>query len=173
MTDLKRLIKTAGSKNITIAAAESASGGYLSYLLTKIPGSSKVFKGSLVVYSLESKNKLLNISRPLLAKTQGVSKKVAQILAQNTRKLFNSSLAVSITGFAGPDSACGLKPGTIFIGVAGKNFCRVEEFHFHGGRDKVRKNCSKSAIALLWKKIYSLPSNTTGSVQKCPEMRHF
>jgi nicotinamide-nucleotide amidase len=153
MVTLKKLIKKAESQSLTIAAAESASGGYLSYLLTKIPGSSKVFKGSVIAYSLDSKNKILNISRPLLTKTQGVSKEVAQMLAKNTRKLFNSSLSVSITGFAGPDSSCGLKPGTIFIGLAGKNFCRVKEFHFSGNRDKVRKLSAQSAITMLWENI--------------------
>jgi nicotinamide-nucleotide amidase len=153
MITLKKLIKTADSKNITISAAESASGGYLSYLLTKTPGSSTFFKGSVVVYSLESKNKLLKIPLPRLVKTQGVSEEIAKILANNSRKLFNSTLAVSITGFAGPDSACGLKPGTIFIGIASKNFCRVKKFQFKGSRDEVRKLSAKSAIDLIWEDI--------------------
>jgi nicotinamide-nucleotide amidase len=153
MITLANLIKIAGSKNITISAAESASGGYLSYLLTKTPGSSAVFKGGSVVYSLEAKNKLLKIPKPLLIKTQGVSEEVAEKLAQSARKIFNSSLAVSITGYAGPDSGRGFKPGTIFIGLAGKNFRQVKKFNFKGARDKVRKQSAESAIAMLWERI--------------------
>ncbi|MCF7888166.1 MAG: CinA family protein, partial [Candidatus Omnitrophica bacterium] len=69
MVQTKKIFKILKNKNFTLAAAESETAGYLSYLLTKTPGSSNTFKGSLVVYSLDSKNKLFKLPEKLLKKT--------------------------------------------------------------------------------------------------------
>ncbi|MFO8053353.1 MAG: CinA family protein, partial [Candidatus Omnitrophota bacterium] len=87
----KKILEICQDKKITLAAAESESGGYLSYLLTKTPGSSKVFKGSFVVYSLASKNKLFKLPKKLLKKTQGVSQEIAAYLAEKIRKKLKSN----------------------------------------------------------------------------------
>lgn len=153
MNRLKQLIVTLKNRNLAVATAESSSGGYLSYLLTKTPGSSKVFKGGLIVYSLESKNKLLRIPNPLLNKTKGVSSNIAVLLAKRTRQLFKVDIALSIVGFASSPARKGVKPGSIFIAIADKSKTTVKKIIIKGSRDHIRKQASLMAIKLLYKKI--------------------
>ncbi len=101
--ELKKLITALGKRKKSLALAESCSGGYASYLLTKTPGASAVFKGAVITYSLEAKNKFFKVPYPLLKKTQGVSKEVALKLAKEVRKKFNADIGASIVGFAGPE----------------------------------------------------------------------
>ena len=149
----KSLINTLKKKKLTIAAAESCSAGYLSYLLTKTPGSSKVFKGGLITYSLASKNKFFKIPSPLLAKADGVSEKISSILAQKVKKVFSTDLGVSIVGFAGPKAKKGIKKGTVFVSIADKKDVLTVQAIIKGNRDVVRKKVSRLLIALLHKKI--------------------
>jgi len=150
LEDLMTLLKI---KKLTIAAAESCSGGYLSYLLTKTPGSSKIFKGSIVVYSLEAKNKFFKIPFPLLKKTEGVSKDVAVLLARGARKSFGVDIGISLVGFAGPEAMKGTKKGTVFFAIADKNGVIVKKAIINGGRDYVRKKASSMVIDLLYKNL--------------------
>jgi len=155
MAKLKNLIFYLRIKKLTISAAESASGGYLSYLLTKIPGSSKIFKGGLIVYSPESKNKLLHIPVPLLNKTQGVSEDVSILLAKRTKQFFKTDLAISLVGFASAPAQKGMKVGTIFIAVADRYGVISKKILIKGSRDCVRKQASLMAIDLLCKRLSS------------------
>ena len=155
MNKLENLITWLKTKKITIAAAESCSGGYLSYLLTKTPGSSKIFKGSVVVYSLETKNKFFKIPLPLLKKSEGVSSKIAALLAKGTRKLFKVDIGLSLVGFAGPEAMKGIKKGTIFFAVADKNGGVVKKAIISGNRDYVRKKASQMVIDLLYRSLNS------------------
>jgi len=153
MGTVKKLINTLKKQGLTLACAESASGGYLSYLLTQVPGSSTVFKGGLVVYSLEAKRKFLGLHPSILKKTNGVSAKVAGLLAGSIRKKLNTSLAISIVGYAGPDAATGFRPGTFFIGLANKKGTLVKKIALTGGRDAVRKKACWVALKLITNKL--------------------
>lgn len=155
MVKLKNLIFYLRIKKLTISAVESVSGGYLSYLLTKIPGSSKVMKGGFIVYSPESKNKLLHIQKPLLDKTQGVSRSVSILLAKRTRQFFKTDFSVSLVGFASPPAQKGIKVGTVFAAVADKNGAIAKKMIIKGNRDCVRKKASLMAIDLLCKRLSS------------------
>ena len=155
MRDRKTLISTLKKNKLTIATAESCSGGYLSYLLTKTPGSSRVFKGGIVVYSLEAKAKFFKIPSSTLKKTEGVSKKIALLLAKRTRKLFRTNLGISIVGFAGPKTKKGVKVGTVFMGLADKKGVIIKKSIIKGSRDKVRKKASQEAIEMIYKKLTS------------------
>ncbi|MFA6282427.1 MAG: CinA family protein [Candidatus Omnitrophota bacterium] len=153
MSKLENLIDRLKTKKLTIAAAESCSGGYLSYLLTKIPGSSKIFKGSIVVYSLEAKNNFFKIPLPLLKKTQGVSGEIAALLAKGTKKLFKIDIGLSLVGFAGPETMKGVKKGTVFFAIADKNGVAVKKLIIKGSRDYVRKTASLNVIDFLYTHI--------------------
>jgi nicotinamide-nucleotide amidase len=153
MVKLKNLIFYLRVKKLTISAAESVTGGYLSYLLTKIPGSSKVFKGGLIVYSAASKNKLLRIPELLLKKTQGVSASVATLLAKRTQQFFKTDLAVSLVGFASGPAPKEVKAGTVFIAVTDKKGTILKKAVIGGGRDNVRKKAGNLAIQLICKKL--------------------
>ena len=153
MKTLEKTINILKDRNITISIAESCSGGYASYLLTKIPGSSKVFLGGFILYSLESKNKLLKIPRKTLKETKGVSKEIAAILAKGIQKSLSSDIGLSIVGFAGPGTAKDMKKGTTFIALADKKTLKVKKIMIKGTRDQVRKKVSLHLIDLLYSHI--------------------
>jgi len=153
MRNLKKLINKLKDKKLKISVVESCSGGYLSYLLTKIPNSSKVFKGSIVAYTLEIKNKFFKIPFSILEKTEGVSKEIALLLAKKVKKIFNTDISVSIVGFAGPSARKGIKAGTVYIGFCYKNYSEVKKIFIKGNRDKVRKQASNFAVDLIYKNI--------------------
>jgi PncC family amidohydrolase len=151
MAQLKKLIVALEKNKQTLALAESCSGGYASFLLTKTPGASKVFKGAVVTYSLDTKNRFFKIPAALLKKTGGVSRKVALKLAVGVRKKFNAAIGASLVGFAGPGSSKGVKTGTIFIAVCTKGKKETKKMIIEGGRDKVRKEASLCLINLIYK----------------------
>jgi len=155
MAKLKNLVFYLRVKKLTISSAESVSGGYLSYLLTKTPGSSKVFRGGLIVYSPQSKNKLLRIPGQLLNKTQGVSENISILLAKRTKQLFKTDLAVSLVGFASAPAQKGVKVGTVFMAVADRYGVISKKILIKGSRDCVRKQASLMAIDLLCKRLNS------------------
>ncbi|MCF7907861.1 MAG: CinA family protein [Candidatus Omnitrophica bacterium] len=151
MDQLKKLTTSLAKNKLTLALAESASGGYASYLLTKTPGASKVFKGSLVVYSLDTKNKLFKIPKSTLKKTQGVSNNIAVKLAKGVRKKLESDIGASLVGFAGPKSKKDTKTGTIFIAISYKNTLLSRKLILKGSRDQIRKKAANILIAELAK----------------------
>lgn len=152
MRSLANLISILKTKNLTVDTAESCSRGYLSYLLTKTAGSSKVFKGGIIVYSLEAKNKFFKIPYPLLRKTQGVSSEISKTLALGARKIFKTDIGASILGFAGPE---GKKVGLVYIAVANKTGVICKKMVIKGSRDTVRKKTSFLAIKLIYNKVVS------------------
>lgn len=106
----------------TLSIAESCSGGYLSHLVTSIPGSSKYFSGSIVAYSNNIKINNLNVNKKNIEKFGAVSKEVVEEMATNVRKKFNSSIGISTSGIAGPSGGTEKKPvGTVWIGYSDKN----------------------------------------------------
>ncbi len=150
----KKLIKRLIKDRLSLALAESASGGYASYLLTQTPGASKIFKGSLIVYSLEAKNKLLGLKIKLLKKNQGVSKTIALALAKKVRKKFNADIGGALVGFAGPAAPRKNKLGTFFVAVSSKNKSLVKKIVLKGSRDQLRKKSSRLLIQLIYASLH-------------------
>ena len=105
-----------------IVFAESCTGGLLSSSLTSISGSSQVFQGSIVSYSNELKNSLLNISREKLTKYGAVSEEVCEAMAINVKEKLEADWAIAISGIAGPNGGSEDKPiGLVYISIAGPN----------------------------------------------------
>jgi len=116
------LIKELTERNQTIVFAESCTGGLLSSSLTSISGSSEVFKGSIVSYSNELKNSLLNISEEKLTKFGAVSEEVCESMAINVKKKLKADWSIAISGIAGPNGGSTEKPvGLVYISIAGPN----------------------------------------------------
>ena len=116
------LIKELLKRQQSFGFAESCTGGLLSSAITKISGSSQVFKGSIVSYSNELKKSLLNIPDELLKKYGAVSEEVAQKMAINAREKLNTDWSIAISGIAGPNGGCEEKPvGLVYISIAGPN----------------------------------------------------
>ncbi len=116
------LIKELTKRNQTIVFAESCTGGLLSSSLTSISGSSQVFQGSIVSYSNELKNSLLNISEEKLTKYGAVSEEVCEAMAINVREKLGADWAIAISGIAGPNGGSPDKPvGLVYISISGPN----------------------------------------------------
>ncbi|MBO8243133.1 competence/damage-inducible protein A [Prochlorococcus marinus XMU1411] len=116
------LIKELTKRNQTIVFAESCTGGLLSSSLTSITGSSQVFQGSIVSYSNELKNLLLNISQDKLNEYGAVSEEVCEAMAINVKNRLGADWAIAISGIAGPNGGTQEKPvGLVYISIAGPN----------------------------------------------------
>ena len=112
---VKNLIK----HQFTIATAESCTGGLVGSRITEVPGSSKVYKGTIVAYSNSVKIDNLGIDKNILEKYGAVSKEIAGQMANRVRKLFNSKIGVSTTGIAGPGGGTKEKPvGLVYVALS-------------------------------------------------------
>ena len=134
----------------TICFAESCTGGLISETITRVPGASEVFLGSVVAYANEVKKNILGVDKKLLETYGAVSEQVAYAMAENTRKLFSADWSISVTGIAGPSGGSQEKPvGTVFVGISSKNKTQVNRLNLGNiGRDAVRDETTK--IALHW-----------------------
>ena len=114
------VVKELAKRNETIVFAESCTGGLLSSSITSIPGSSQVFQGSIVSYSNEVKNSLLNISEENLTKYGAVSQEVCEAMAINVKNKLGADWAIAISGIAGPSGGSQDKPvGLVYISISG------------------------------------------------------
>lgn len=117
--------------NLSIATAESCTGGNISFLLTSAPGSSEYFKGGIVSYATEVKEKVLGVSQELIQKHTVVSSEVAEAMAKGVREHLQADIGVSTTGVAGPARGeDGKEVGTIWIGIADKNSVKSVKYFF-------------------------------------------
>lgn len=137
---------------MTLALAESCTGGYLSSLLTQIPDASKYFLGCLVSYQNEVKNKLLKVKKTTLEKEGAVSAKCVIEMAKGAQKLFNCDVSIAISGIAGPKGGTKAKPvGTVHIALCDRNK-KITTFVFQvsGNRKSIIQRSANYALAELW-----------------------
>ncbi len=134
----------------TLATAESCTGGGIGAALTAVPGSSAVYKGGIISYTNEVKEKLLGVSAEMLEAYGAVSAPVAQAMAEGARKTLQTDIAVSVTGLAGPGGdEYGNSVGTVFIGYADANKSYAKEYHFSGDRETVRQQAVQMALCAV------------------------
>jgi PncC family amidohydrolase len=146
----KKLI--AGQK--TLSVAESCTGGLLTHRLTNISGSSAFLIATVVSYSNRAKIKLLKVPLSVIVAKGAVSAQVAELMACNTKKLFNTDFGVAITGIAGPTGGTAQKPvGLVFIAVAGHKKLITERNIFKGSRLQIKAQAAQRALELLLKMI--------------------
>ena len=133
------LIKELAKRNESIVFAESCTGGLLSSSITSISGSSKVFQGSIVSYSNDLKNSLLNISEEKLTKYGAVSEEVCEAMAINAKEKLGSDWAIAISGIAGPKGGSQDKPvGLVYISISGpKNHITNIKKIFNSTRNRI------------------------------------
>ena len=126
-------------KNMTIAVAESCTGGMMASAIVDIAGSSKVFKEGAVTYSNEAKMKRLGVKEETLQKYGAVSAETAKEMAEGMAASANTNIGVGITGIAGPDGGTAEKPvGLVYIGICIDGNTQVKEFKFSGNRQRIR-----------------------------------
>lgn len=134
----------------TLVTAESMTGGGIGAALTAVPGSSAVYKGGVVSYTDKVKKTVLGVDGELLNQYGAVSAPVAQAMATGVRQLINASIAVSVTGLAGPGGdKFGNPVGTVFIGFESDGFSIVKQYRFSGDRDTVRRQAVEEALKLI------------------------
>ena len=134
----------------TLATAESCTGGGIGAALTAVSGSSAVYKGGIISYTNEVKEKLLGVPAEMLEVYGAVSSPVAQAMAEGARKTLQTDIAVSVTGLAGPGGdEYGNPVGTVFIGYTDTNKSYAKEYHFSGDREAVRLQAVQMALCAI------------------------
>lgn len=142
------------SRKATLATAESFTGGRIASHLTDVPGTSAYFKGSIVCYATEVKTVLLKVPRELIETHSVVSTQVAQIMAQNVRKLLNADFGLATTGNAGPAKGDSDAPiGTVCIGIAGPEGSFAESFSMGNHRERIVQKSVHKAFEMLQQEI--------------------
>jgi nicotinamide-nucleotide amidase len=137
-------------KRMTLALAESCTGGFLASRLTDIPGSSDYFLGSVVSYANQVKSDTLGVPAELLRDHGAVSRPVAIAMARGVRERLGATWGLSVTGIAGPGGGTPEKPvGLVFLAVAGPQRSYAWKFHFKGSRDAVRQRAVIAALNVL------------------------
>jgi len=131
----------------TVTTAESITAGGLAAAITEVPGASEVFIGGLVAYSDAMKTTLLSVPKRIITKHTAVSEEVAIEMAENAREITKATYAIATTGVAGPGSAYGQKPGTVWIAIASKKQTQTIALALAGDRQTVRNATITSAIA--------------------------
>ena len=138
------------TRKLTLAAAESCTGGLITHTLTNIPGSSAFLAGGIVAYANTAKTQLLGVPATLIRKHGAVSEPVAKALAEGARKQFNTDLALSTTGIAGPTGSTPEKPvGLVFIALADPKKTIVEKHVFTGDRLTIKAKACQAALKML------------------------
>ncbi len=146
--ELGKLLK---KKQLTIAAAESLTGGLFSKRITDVSGSSDYFSGSVVVYSYSAKEKILGVPKNILEKKGAVSKETAFYMAKNVSSLFHTDIGVGFTGVAGPSLQEAKPVGLVYISVFYKGDISIVEKHFSGNRREIRDKAVNEAMNLIIK----------------------
>ena len=145
--ELGEVLRPAG---LTVAVAESSTGGMIGSLITDQPGSSAYFAGGVIAYSNEVKEKQLGVPADLIQRVGAVSREVAEAMAAGARTRLGTSLAVAVTGIAGPDADGSAKPvGLTYIAVASAAHTSSREFKFTGDRLSNRRQAAAEALRLL------------------------
>lgn len=138
----------------TICSAESCTGGFISHLITSNPGASQYYKGSVIAYSNEIKQSLLDVSFENLQTYGAVSKQVAEEMSKGALKRLQTTYAVATTGIAGPEGGSEEKPiGTVWISVSSDKKTISEKYYFPTTRDNFIERTSNQALLMLLKLI--------------------
>ncbi len=146
------------SRRMTLATAESLTGGSLAARVTMVPGASDSFLGSVVSYAVTAKVSILGVSEETLAGPGVVSEECAREMAAGARSLLDADVAVSLTGVAGPESHDGKPPGTVCVGIAFEGGTDARTLHAPGDREQVRRWSEQAALDMVRRHLEGLPS---------------
>lgn len=137
-------------KSMSLAVAESCTGGLISEKITDIPGSSSYFLGGVVSYDNSMKNQFLGVPLDMIKNKGAVSRDVAEAMAYGVREKSGADVALAVTGIAGPGGGSKDKPvGTVYIAVSTPRGDWVSAFHFQGDRQQIRELSAQNGLDLL------------------------
>ena len=153
--DMIKLQTLLRANNQTITTAESCTGGLVASMITKISGSSDIFNGSIVTYSIEITDKALHVRNETLEKFGQVSIEVVDEMLNGVLNKFNANFAIAISGIAGPNGGTKNKPvGTVIIGISDENSHKIVNiYNFKGLREDIQIQAAKVALKEIYKFI--------------------
>lgn len=150
MTDVAlALVGVLAGRGETIAVCESVTGGLLGAALTRLPGSSAVFRGGLITYASDLKTTLAGVEDAVIARHGVVSAPVAEAMAIGARLRCGADWGVATTGVAGPAEVDGHASGEVWVGVASEDSSIARQLRLTGDRSAVREQAVQAALALL------------------------
>ncbi len=153
MRTVEDIVRKLIAKGVTVAAAESCTGGKISAAVTDVAGASAIFGYGLVTYSNEAKVKLLGVSEKTLLEHGAVSEETAREMAAGLSRVSGADAAVAVTGIAGPGGGTAAKPvGLVYIGLAVGGEIDVKKNLFSGDRGEIRRQTVETALALIAEK---------------------
>jgi nicotinamide-nucleotide amidase len=148
---------------LTVAVAESITGGMIGSMITEQPGSSAYFAGGVIAYSNDVKREQLGVAAALLESVGAVSREVGEAMARGVRSRLGTSLGVAVTGIAGPAAEETGKPvGLTYVAVASDGHVSSREFTFTGDRASVRRQAATEALRMLVAEVRSIRESATG-----------
>ena len=146
----KQLGEELRKRKLTIAVAESCTGGLLASRITDVPGSSEYLLGGVIAYQNEVKEALLRVSHEVIEAHGAVSAQTAEAMASGCRDLFKCDIAVSITGIAGPGGGSTEKPvGLVYVGLATKHEVISRRFQWQGSRIQNKEASVSAAMEMI------------------------
>lgn len=147
---LSRVSAELKKQGLTIATAESCTGGLVAHVLTNVSGSSDYFDRGIVSYSNKSKVELLGVSEVLINRHGAVSEQVAEAMADNVRTKSKVDVGLATTGIAGPTGGTNEKPvGLVYIAVSTSDKNIVRKFQFNGNRLENKDSTCNAALGML------------------------
>jgi PncC family amidohydrolase len=139
-----------GDAHLTLAVAESCTGGRLGDWISNVPGSSSYFLGGVIAYSYDAKEHLLGVQHNTLYEHGAVSRETALEMAHGARRAFRADLAASITGIAGPGGGMPGKPvGLVYIALVARDEERCEHYVWDGDRDANKQRSVEAALQMI------------------------
>ncbi len=137
-------------QGLTLSVAESCTGGLLSSYITAVPGASNFYRGGACTYCDEIKQRILGVRPETLKQYTAVSRQTAAEMAEGCARVFGTDLAVSITGYAGPEGGeDGTPVGTIYVGLCCRGAVRVEHLHEPSDRETARERACEMAFHMI------------------------
>ncbi|MDX2970709.1 CinA family protein [Kribbella solani] len=145
---VERLVTLLGERGVTVATAESLTGGMVGAVLTGVPGVSAVYRGGVVVYATDLKAELAGVPEDLLAAVGPVHPDTAAALATGVRMRLGADYGLATTGVAGPDPQAGVSAGTVYVAAAGARSVQVRKLQLNGDRETIRRASVQAVLEL-------------------------
>ena len=159
----QRLVAALKARGLTLAAAESCTGGLAAKRLPDVPGASAVFLGGVVSYTNGVKERVLHVPHETLETYSAVSEQTARAMAEGVRALTGADLGLSVTGVAGPDrDDRGHEVGTVYIALSAGTGTQTRQLHLTGGRPAIRDRSADEMFRMLLAYIQIKESESHG-----------
>lgn len=143
-------------QGLTLATAESCTGGFIGNLVTDVPGSSDYYVGGIIAYSNNTKTRLLGVKVATLRRSGAVSSAVVKEMAHGVRVRLRADVGIAVSGIAGPAGGTKKKPtGLVYVGLASDNHVCSQKFRFSGSRREVKEQAAAAALGLCRRALES------------------